>query len=315
MDPPRIGLNFDRGREDDFCWGDIGPPSTWRERRWAEGDIEYYDDEWGNVWHRVVGMSTGGEVWKPALADWSMLRDYQLPDLADPQRYEGARRLFAQDREHYRAASLPGFPFAICRYLRKMEVYLQDLVLERACIDELHDRVTTLLERVIEQFAWAGADGIFFCEDWGTQERLLVSPTMWREIYKPLYLRLCGRAHRLGLHVIMHSCGYNWAILDDLAEVGVNCFQFDQPELYGLENLAHKLRDLKVCLFAPVDIQRTMPTGDHDRITSTARRMVSLFGGVHGGFVAKNYPDLNGIGVRSDWDDWAYHAFLDAGVA
>ncbi len=309
--PPRIGLNFDRGRRDDFCWGGIGPSSVWRERRWVEGNIEYYDDEWGNVWHRVSDMSSGGEVWQPALADWSALRAYQLPDLATPGRYEAVRQLFTQDHEHYHMASLPGFPFAICRYLRKMEIYLQDLVLERECVDELHDRVTTLLEQVIERFAQAGADGVFFCEDWGTQERLLVSPSMWRDIYKPLYLRLCSRAHHLGLHVIMHSCGYDWAILDDLAETGVNCFQFDQPELYGLERLADKLHNLHMCLFSPVDIQQTLPTGDHRRIADAARRMVSLFGGVHGGFIAKNYSDLVGIGVKPEWDDWAYQAFLE----
>ena len=40
--------------------------------------------------------------------------------------------------------------------------------------------------------------------------------------------------------------------------------------------------------------------------------MVRLFGGVHGGFIAKNYGDLKGVGVRPEWDQLAYEAFLDA---
>jgi hypothetical protein len=28
---------------------------------------------------------------------------------------------------------------------------------------------------------------------------------------------------------------------------------------------------------------------------------------------AKNYPDLNGIGVTPEWDGWAYDEFLRAG--
>ena len=85
----------------------------------------------------------------------------------------------------------------------------------------------------------------------------------------------------------------------------------DQPEIYGLEELAQKLRELKVCLYSPVDIQKVMPTGDKELIESTARRMAELFGGREGGFIAKSYGDIKGIGVKEEWDEWAYQAFLE----
>jgi hypothetical protein len=307
--PERIGMAFSGERWNDMRSAGIGPSETWTPRRWTEGNVEYYDDEWGNVWHRLVGMSQQGEIYQPALADWALLETYQLPDLANPQRYQRAAAIFGTEADRYRLGSLPGFPFAICRYLRKMETYFCDLLSERERIDVLHDRVAGLLEQVIQQWAESGADGIFFCEDWGIQNRLLVSPAMWREIYKPLFARLCGAAHRRGLHVLMHSCGYNWDILDDLAEAGINAFQFDQPALYGLERLAGKLRALKVCLYAPVDIQQVLPTGDRQRIEAEAQRMIDLFGG---GLIAKNYGDLHGIGVAPEWDSWAYQVFATA---
>jgi len=107
--------------------------------------------------------------------------------------------------------------------------------------------------------------------------------------------------------VIMHSCGYVWDILEDVAETGICCMQFDQPALYGLERLAARLRELNLCLYAPVDIQRVLPTGDRELIEREAHRMVELF---EGGFIAKNYPDLRGIGVQAEWDEWAYQVFL-----
>ncbi|MCM8768614.1 MAG: hypothetical protein NC911_02880 [Candidatus Omnitrophica bacterium] len=310
--PQRIGLAFDRGRMNDFCWSGVTPSRRWQPRRWSEGGFEYYEDEWRNVWRRIIGKSRGGEIYKPAIEDWNQLKEYPWPDLDAPERYAEATKIFSEEKEKYRLAGLPGFPFAICRYLRKMETYFQDLILERENITRLHHQVTELLERMILNYARAGCDGIFFCEDWGTQERLLVSPEMWREIFKPLFRRLCQTARESGLDVIMHSCGYNWEILDDLAEVGVSCFQFDQPGLYGLERLAAKLHQLKVCLFSPVDIQQVLPTGNRVLIENEASRMVQLFAHPHGGFIAKNYPDLVGIGVKEEWDQWAYQSFVNS---
>ena len=309
--PERIGLAFDHGRRNDFCSAG-SHRSDEREKRWVEGPLEYHIDVWGNTWHRIVGMSRGGEVCKAAIEDWGQLGDYRMPDLANPKNFAEAKEVFARNGDFYRVASLPGFPFAICRYLRKMEIYFQDLILERRHIDELHDRVTGLLEDMMVQYAAAGADGVFFCEDWGTQQRLLVSPAMWREIFKPLFQRLCDTAHRHGLHVLMHSCGNVWDIIDDLADVGVNVLQFDQPALYGLERLADKLRQRGLCLYSGVDIQQVMPTGDRERIVSEARKMVPLFAAGDGGLIARNYGDLNGIGVQEEWDQWAYDEFLES---
>lgn len=308
----RIGFGFGGGRRNDFHGAGLGPPPTWKQRKWVEGNREFHDDEWGNVWHRIVGMSAGGEIYKPVLDDWAKLKDYQLPDLADPARFKPTAESFAKAGDRYRVAGVPGFPFAICRYMRRMEVYFQDLLLNRDKIDELHERVTALLEKLIAGYAVAGADGIFFCEDWGIQDRLLISPRMWREIFKPIFARLCGCAHKNGLDVLMHSCGYNWDILDDLAEVGVNAFQFDQPAIYGIERLAAKLRGLKVCLYSGVDIQKVLPTGDRALIVAEGKRMVRLFGQENGGFIARNYGDLKGIGVQPEWDQWAYDAIVEA---
>jgi len=237
-----------------------------------------------------------------------------LPDLAEYSRYQQSRELFTHDNEHYRMAMMPGFIFSICRYLRKMEFYLQDIVLEKENIEDLHEKVSSLLSSVIDQFAIAGADGIFFAEDWGTQQNLLISPDMWRTIFKPHYKTLCKKAHDKGMDILMHSCGYNWEILDDLAEVGVNAFQFDQPELYGIENLSQKLRKIKVCLFSPVDIQQILPLGNHEQIETYAGKMVELFGNKNGGFIATGYGDLKGIGVDPEWDGWAYEAFKRHGT-
>jgi hypothetical protein len=307
--PLRPGVNFDNGRRNDILGAGLGPSPVFQPRVWVEGRIEYREDEWGNIWHRFVDGSQSGEIYRPAIVDWAQLKDLRIPDYANPARYERMRKLFAQETERFRLASLPGWVFATSRYLRKMEIYFMDLLLERDHIEELHDIVTGLFEQVIIQCAKAGADGIFFCEDLGTQERTLVSPAMWRDIFAPHYRRLCGVAHAHGLKVLMHSCGYNWALIDDLIDAGIDMLQFDQPALYDQPALAAKLRERKVGFWAPVDIQKILPTGDRALIEQEVQRMLELY---RGGLIFKNYGDLPGIGVKKEWDMWAYNAVLRA---
>jgi hypothetical protein len=132
---------------------------------------------------------------------------------------------------------------------------------------------------------------------------------MFRRLYKPHFARLCGAARTRGMHVFMHSCGWVWEILPDLAEVGVSAMQFDQPALCGLEALSGRFRELGLALHAPVDIQKVMPTGDRALIEGGAREMLRLF---EGRLIAKDYPDLHGIGVEPEWDGWAYDVFRAA---
>jgi hypothetical protein len=304
----RIAFNFTGGWRNDFTGAGVAHriPTP----KWEEGDMEYSRDIWGNVWHRIKTMSSAGEVFKPVLADWKDLDSLALPDLDNPAYYEDARKLGASDTPLFRVGWMPGWPFAVCRYMRKMEIYFVDLIAERDRLAVLHDRVTTLLEGVITRYGEARMDAVMFCEDLGIQDRLLMSPAMWRDIFRPLYERLTSRAHRYGMKVIQHSCGYNWELVDDLCDAGIDCLQFDQPAVYDMPALAAKLRKHGVGLFSPCDIQKILPTGDRAFIERETERMVELF---RGGLIAKNYTDLHGIGVKPEWDEWAYQTFVRAG--
>ena len=277
-----------------------------------DGNMELYADEWGNTWHRVAGMSGTGEVRDPAIKDWRDVDTLQFPDYRSQERYDMAREAFEKSPDAYHIGGLPGFPFSIMRYMRKMEVFFEDVLLCRDEVDALQRRIVAVIKDAMRGLANAGADGVFFAEDWGTQDRLLVSPTLWRDLFKPAYVELCAEAHALNLDVWMHSCGMIGAIIPDLIEVGVAVLQFDQPSLHGIEALAESYGG-RVAFWTPVDIQRTLQTGDREKIRAEAKLLCERLGGFGGGFIAKNYPDLHGIGVAPEWDQWAYEAFLEYG--
>ena len=304
--PPRPGLTFGGGRINDMIGGSPGLPDGYQPKRWVEGDREFYDDPWGNLWVRMVDGSIKGEVRTPVLQDWSALERLQAPHYDIDQAAERIRAGFARDTEdRFKLAHIGGWIFDNARYLRRMEVYFADLALYPDEVRRMHSVVAQLYETLIQAAAKAGADGIMIGEDMGTQQGLLFSPKMFRFYFKEEYTRLLAIAHEYGMKVLMHSCGLNWAILDDLIDCGVDVFQFDQPALYDMPALAAKFRERRVVLWSPVDIQQVLPTGDRAYIESEARRMCQLFQGF---LITKNYGDLKGIGVQEEWDMWAYEA-------
>jgi len=131
---------------------------------------------------------------------------------------------------------------------------------------------------------------------------------MFRDYFKPMYGRLMGMARELGMKVLLHSCGQNRAILDDLIDCGVSAFQFDQPTVYDMDQLSALFRRRKVGLWSQIDIQKVLPSGDREYIYGEAQRMCRIFDGC---LVVKNYPDLPGIGVKPQWDQWGYEAVLE----
>lgn len=306
-DPARPGMTFGGGRMNDLLWAGPTSPGGWTPTRWVEGSIEYYDDEWGNVWRRMVAGSAKGEVWKPVLDDWSKLDTMEVPHYEDPACYEGMRRVFSQSTDLFKMAGVGGWIFDNARYLRTMEVYFTDMVLYPEELKRLHAKVAGLYEARIHGAGKSGADGIMIGEDLGTQNGLLFSPAMFREYFKPEYTRLVGIAHDYGMKVFLHSCGYNWEIMDDLIEIGIDCFQFDQPARYDMPALASKLREHKAALWSPVDIQTVLPTGDRNLIEAETAKMLKIF---RGGLILKDYPDLPGIGVKPEWDQWAYDRIM-----
>jgi uroporphyrinogen decarboxylase len=309
-DPPRPGMNFEGpGRRDDFAVFWPHQADLFTRKRWVEEGREYYDDEWGNLWVRMADGCANGEICRPALGDWRQLATLVLPPGHTPQRVEKMREFFArQPSDKFKLAAIGCWVFEAARYLRKMEVYLADLSLYPDEVDELHRKIAALCEDRLRAAADAGADGVFILEDLGTQTGLLFSPKMFRRYFKDLYAGLIGKVHEWGMKFFLHSCGKNDAILDDLIDCGVDCFQFDQPLVYDLPALADKLRTNRVALWSPIDIQKVLPTGDRPLIERETRRLIEMF---RGGLILKNYPDLPGIGVLPEWDQWAYDAILD----
>jgi len=308
---PRIGYHLPAPWPNDIAWGGISPATGFDERRSTDGNSESWFDEWGCQWRRLGGISKG-EVFQGAILDWDQLDDYRPPDLGIPSRYDEARRAFAAAPDKYRIGGIPGCAFNISRYIRRLDNFLADCLLEPERVRRLNDLAMRELAKAVRGLAAAGADAVMFPEDWGTQDRLLMAPKLFRELFLPETRRLCDTARAAGVDVWMHSCGKITDIIDDFIGAGIKVLQFDQPTLHGIDLLGERFGG-RVTFECPVDIQRTLQARDEALIRDEARRLCERLGARGGGFIACRYIDEVAIGIEPKWQDIACEAFLKFG--
>ena len=319
--PPRIGLDFNEPNQKDIAWimsARLRNRENERFSEWGHYEEilkevpgfggEVCKDCFGNIYGRLEGK-TKGECIKGALQDgWHTLDAYEMPEY-DVLYENELKEAFRQNEGRFLLGALPVGIFSTPRDLRRIDNILADLLLEEDMVLRLLEKVETLSAELVKKAAWVGFDGVIVYDDWGTQNSLMISPVLWRKVFKPVYARIIKEAHNCGMKFFMHSCGYVYEIIEDFIEIGVDVLQFDQPELIGVERLAGEFGG-RVTFWSPVDIQKVMRTGSKEEIQAEARKMMCCFGKFRGGFIAKDYPSWEDIGVKDEWAQWARDVFM-----
>lgn len=300
QNPPRIPYNYDSNRDsctrffgDDFIWCFLDKP---------EGFVPFNEDgdkvdEWGCVW-----KSMGETFGEPTVFPLEGLEEYAdtgLPDFANPARYKTIARIVRENQgEKYVMGMLPTGIFQIMIHLFGFEDFMYQIAGNTEEFSRLAGRLCDLCIGCIHLMADAGVDGIILIEDMGLQDRMMISPQMWHEIYAPLYTRMFRAAHGRGLDVISHTCGHIVSILDDYIRCGLDVIQMDQQDNMGLETL-HRFAG-KVCFFCPMDIQTT-GAFTREQAFARTRYMVESLATPSGGFMAKTYPQPDAIHLTDEY--------------
>ena len=100
--------------------------------------------------------------------------------------------------------------------------------------DEMHELIDYITEYRLQYVKMLieglKPDAIFSHDDWGTKEALFMKPEMWREFYKEPYRRFYGYIRDQGCIAIHHADSFLAPIVEDMVEVGIQCWQGVLPE-------------------------------------------------------------------------------------
>ena len=207
------------------------------------------------------------------------------PDFSLARRYDYAKEMRAKHPDIFLVGGI-GMLATEHINLRGFGECMVDLYLERENVEILYDVLYGAAEQAIDGFAKAGMDAVISWEDWGLQDRAMIDPKLWREIYYNRVKKIVDRVHSHGMLYILHSCGYLLDYLDIFVELGIDVIQLDQQMCMGFDKLS-KWRG-KICFFNPVDIQYS-PNMDDSQIVEYANRMAKSLGNERGGFMYKLY--------------------------
>jgi uroporphyrinogen decarboxylase len=245
-------------------------------------------DEFGCEWEVAPG-GVSAQIKHHPLEDWDGLQNYidnHLPSLSRDtrNRFEQAEALRKANPETYILGHNRRTFFERVHCLRGMDRVFVDLYENRDRVFMLLEALAELNTELIRGWSEVGVDAVFLGDDWGSQKSLMIDPEMWRDLFKPWYVKLIRAAHEAGLQFWFHSCGNVTSIIGDLIECGVDVLHPVQPEAMDLKNLSESFRG-KLTFCGGISTQATLPFGTLEAVKEEAKSLVSLFNTENGGYI------------------------------
>lgn len=122
-------------------------------------------------------------------------------------------------------------------------------------------------------------------DDWGAQDRPLISPQMWREYFKPLYAEYCRIIHDAGKFVFFHSDGHIFDLISDLIEVGIDALNA-QLFCMDIEEIGRRFKG-QITFWGEIDRQWVLPFGSEDDVRAAVQRVRVALDDGRGGVIAQ----------------------------
>ena len=268
----------------------------------------WYTDEWGSTW-QVLQAGMIGEVKVPALQDIEKAQDFKLPtNLLEPEwerKGESVKKKIAAARQAGQfVLGAQVEVFQRMQFIRGTENLFYDLGERNENVLILRDKVVEYFHSYLDFWLKQDMDAIAFYDDWGSQLALLISPAMWKKIFKPVYRDFVNRIHKAGKYAFFHSDGNILDLYPEFIDLGLDAVN-SQVWCVGLDKAAAFAG--KMTYWGEIDRQHTLAFGTAEDVRKSARLMkAKLFrdGGLIGQSVAGVDVPLENIeALLNSWNE------------
>lgn len=281
---PQAALDYNRTRE---------PHSPYLDD-WGSGSKEIEPGVWFPAIHPLAEAVTNEEI-----------EQHPWPDMNDPFRVahvrEEARRLAQQNEYAIMATPWLMFPFERAFSLQGMDRFLLNLAMHPDFARGLLRKITDLCLLHLGHFLDECGDQIDIIkigDDLGTQERLLISPKMYRQMLKPFHAEIIQAIRqRTKAKVFFHSDGDIFDLIEDFIEIGVDILNPVQTSAGKMSDLAalHDRYHGRIIFCGAIDTQKVLPFGTPEEVRQEVRRVIHLLGPRGGYMLASVHTIMNEV--------------------
>lgn len=230
-------------------------------------------DVFGVVWNRSIDKDIG--TVEGVVLPEPTLKGYYWPDPHDRKIFENIENIISQYPDRFRIFQIGFSLYERAWTLRGMENLMIDFIEHPDFVHEFLNRIADYNIAQIQKAMEYDIDAVHFGDDWGQQRGLQMGPKIWREFIKPVLRRMYSTVKNAGKYVTIHSCGDVHEILDDLVEIGVNCFNPFQPEVMDVAGLMKKYRGILV-FQGGLSTQQTLPYGSASDVKKETADLLKL---------------------------------------
>ena len=274
-----------------YCWPGLLPNSPII----PGSDENTFYDSYGQIWKRSLPYYYAGEgILKEAARVDDIERLVHWPDLSDPRWMAGVAeraRTLREETNYFvvmRMVASHG-PFQTACDLRGTENFLKDMARNAEFAKTLLEKVTSVIEKLLELAMQAGGEYFNMIElpgdDYAGNTSTLISPVMFRKFIKPCIERLVKtvKEHNPDMKVMLHSDGAITSFLPDIIELGIDVIHPLEPlpatDLVAVKDAFGR----QLAFFGGIDISHAMPGSREDVIAEAKRRISQLAPG--GGYI------------------------------
>ncbi|MCL4464627.1 MAG: uroporphyrinogen-III decarboxylase [Chloroflexi bacterium] len=266
------------------------------------GDVtlpdDAYRDEWGVVRQRppggyyydlIPGGSPLGEIDTIAGLD-----NYRWPDPLDPGRFRGLRERAKELHENtdFSVVLVLNCSFFLrCAELRGWENFFMDVAGDAPFAEALMDRYLAIklaiAGKALEEAGEFADVVVCTTDDFGSTDRLLVSPTLWRRLIKPRFQQTFDFFKaRTDAFRFFHCDGAIYPLMADFVECGVQAINPVQVSAAGMgdtKKLKAEFGDA-LTFWGAIDTHHVLPAGKPEDVRREVKQRIADLG-PGGGYV------------------------------
>ena len=172
--------------------------------------------------------------------------------------------------------------FMLCSYLRGMEQFMVDLVLDRALAERLIGEVGEFCLEFNRRYLAALGDKAALYGAWDDvagQDGMMFSPALFRRYFQPIYREMIAEAHRHRLIFSFHCCGSVHQVLPMMIDAGIDVFDVVQTSARDMDLATVRARyGADIAVSGGIDVQKLLVSGTPQDVAAEVGHALDLWG-------------------------------------